>query len=259
MSYLTRNHMIDAIATMQGFYRNLSSVYKDYGMDIESNRGRRNILMSAPMEKFIAKELEKTCGWAHSDGRTGKADIEIGLDANTKEVKELECKLTSPHSNGSIVFQTDFETLQKKGSMDFIYLIANEDFSGFCAVFFQGLTTEDFRPLSPGARGKVQMYKHKGMEKATVLIGNAVSHKQKRIENLQSSIDEVTTRASERLKHWDNKISKLTDFQIYDRNTFEDKKERAISLMKNQIKNINNKIEAVSGRKDRYSFEFEEI
>ena len=251
--------MVDAIATMQGFYRNLSAVYSDYGMNVESNRGRRNILMSAPMEKFLADALNETCAWARNDGRTGKADIEIGLNAECEEIRELECKLTSPHSNGAIVFQTDFESLQKKGSLDFVYLIANEDFSGFCAIYFEGLTPDDFRSLSPGARGKVQMYKHKGMKKATVLVGNVVSHKEKRIEKIQNKIYEATTRATERLEHWDQKISQLTDFQVYDKNTFEEKKNRAVALMQNQVKNMNNKINAITNRNDRYSFEFEEI
>ena len=59
--------------------------------------------------------------------------------------------------------------------MDYVYIIANETFDGFVVIHFKDLTVDDFRDISPGARGKVQMFKYRGMKKARVLVGEAVS------------------------------------------------------------------------------------
>ena len=187
-SYITRDDAFNACQKMARFYTGLKQYYSLYGLDIESNRGRRNILMSEPMEKFLADELSKTFKKVISDGRTGKADITLE-NKNSAEI-EIECKLTSPHaSSGAIAFQTDYETLVRKGNLDYVYIIANKDFSGFCCIYFEGLTIEDFRPLSPGARGKVQMYKHRGMKKATVLLGNVIDRKEVQFEKRRNKYD----------------------------------------------------------------------
>jgi hypothetical protein len=178
---LTRTSVVKACKNMQDFYTGLLNYYNSFGLDIESNRGRRNILMSEPMEIFLAQELAKFHESVVADGRIGKADIVI---KNGDVEREIECKLTSPHlSSGSIAFQIDFETLEKKKFLDYIYIIVNEDFLKFCVIYFEKLTTDDFRPLSPGARGKVQMYKHKGMKKATILLGDADLTNLKSIKN----------------------------------------------------------------------------
>ena len=57
---LTRQVAIDACRRMVSFHADLKSIYEKHGMDLFSNRGRRNILMSAPMETFLAEELMKT-------------------------------------------------------------------------------------------------------------------------------------------------------------------------------------------------------
>ena len=182
--YLTREQALNACQELSNFYIGLKEYYAANGLDVESNRGRRNILMSEPMEKFIADELSKSFRKVISDGRTGKADIIIEHD--DREI-EIECKLTSPHeSSGSIAFQTDYQTLRRKGSLDYIYIVANPDFDGFCCIYFSQLTADDFRGLSPGARGKVQMYKHRGMKKATVLVGNVVDRKIRQINKLEA-------------------------------------------------------------------------
>ncbi len=67
-SYILRSHIVEACKNMEKFYNGLASYYKQNGLDIESNRGRRNILMSEPMEHFVAQELQKTneavfCRW----------------------------------------------------------------------------------------------------------------------------------------------------------------------------------------------------
>ena len=106
--------------------------------------------MSQAQEAFFAKALKSVYPSTTNNGRTGEPDILIP-ELN----KELECKLTSRQKSGSIAFQSDYETLQKKGSLDYLYVVASEDFDEFVVVHYAGLTVEDFRPLSNGARGKV--------------------------------------------------------------------------------------------------------
>jgi hypothetical protein len=170
MSYLTTEMAREAIQQMKSFHDKARDLYRNFDMDLLDNLGRRNIIMSQTQEKFFAQALSKKYKGVREDGRTGEPDIVIEeLD------KELECKLTSRHKSGSISFQSDFETLQKKGSLDYLYVIADQEFKKFSVLLFEGLTTDDFRPLSTGARGKVAMFKHKGMKKCRQLLGDCVS------------------------------------------------------------------------------------
>jgi hypothetical protein len=170
MSYLTTEMAREAIQQMKSFHDKARDLYRNFDMDLLDNLGRRNIIMSQTQEKFFAQALSKKYEGVREDGRTGEPDIVIEeLD------KELECKLTSRHKSGSISFQSDFETLQKKGSLDYLYVIADQEFKKFSVLLFEGLTTDDFRPLSTGARGKVAMFKHKGMKKCRQLLGDCVS------------------------------------------------------------------------------------
>ena len=123
MSYLTKEMAIAAIQKMRTFHDSARELYENFDMDLLDNLGRRNIIMSQTQEKFFAQELAKQHSGVREDGRTGEPDIIIeGLD------KELECKLTSRHKSGSISFQSDFETLQKKGALDYLYVIADQEF-----------------------------------------------------------------------------------------------------------------------------------
>ena len=121
---LTREMAINACNRMIAFHNDLKAIYQAHGMDLFANRGRRNILMSGPMEKFLAEELQKLGKFkdVKSDGRTGEPDISVHYE---NDKIEIECKLTSPHqSSNSIAFQTDHDTLVNKGSLDYIYMIA---------------------------------------------------------------------------------------------------------------------------------------
>jgi NACalpha-BTF3-like transcription factor len=240
------------------FYEGLSTYYKGFGLDIESNRGRRNILMSEPMEIFLADELRKTHGNVISDGQTGKADIMISF-GDGKNI-ELECKLTSPHtSSGSICFQTDFETLEKKKKLDYIYIVANEDFTGFCAVYFEGLTTSDFRAVSSGSRGKVQMYKYLGMKKAKVLMGEVVNLNDDRIKRLKISGSSREAKINNSLSSWKKIKSELRSTQIYDCNVIDDKIERAKEKLSIRLNKTKEDIKLVKERKPRYTFKYEKL
>ena len=120
MSYLTADMAQRAITKMQSFHNDIVGLYEQHDMDLLDNLGRRNIVMSQAQEKFFAQVLSDHYEGVHEDGRTGQPDIVIGGIE-----KELECKLTSRHKGGAISFQTDYETLSQKGSLDYLYVIAS--------------------------------------------------------------------------------------------------------------------------------------
>lgn len=257
MSYLTREQLLKACSSMQTFYKGLCAYYQAFDMDLESNKGRRNVMMSEPMEHFLAQKLKKSFMSVEADGRTGKADIVIKY-IDGKE-KELECKLTSPNAQGQVSFQTDLETLQRKGKLDYIYIIANRNFDAFCAIHFQDLTPEDFRPLSPGSRGKVQMYKYQGMNKATVLLGKSININDFMIEKIKEKQEEIRKQGLQKVLDWTSTASILRDTQNYKKKLLEDQIERANKKTEERINKLNNRINILKERKNSYSFEYESV
>lgn len=210
MSYLSRKDAIQAIQKMQGFHNDLSALMERNGFDLFENLGRRNILMSAAQEKYFAEVL----GQRHQvkcDGRTGEPDIYLeDLD------KELECKLTSPHKSGTIAFQSDYETLEKKGKLDYLYVVADKEFEKFAVVHYKDLTVEDFRGLSTGARGKTQMKKYAAHDRAEVLLGSFESINDRELKKLSSKMAAATTQTQKKKiqKSIDYWTSTPTKFQI---------------------------------------------
>jgi len=186
-------------------------LYKRHDFDLKENLGRRNILLSQAQEAFFAKALKSVYPLADNNGRTGEPDIlvpELG--------KELECKLTSRQKSGSISFQSDYETLQKKGSLDYLYVVASHNFDEFAVVHYSGLTVNDFRPLSNGARGKVQLLKHAAAKKATIIFGDVEDIKLIQLasikEKLATSKNKHTKKhlkLKDRLAYWQESNSKF--------------------------------------------------
>jgi hypothetical protein len=152
--------------------------------------------MSQAQEKYFADVLAENHVGVVNDGRTGQPDILIKSLG-----KELECKLTSRHKGGAISFQSDYESLVQKGELDYLYVIANENFSEFAVLHFCGLTIEDFRPLANGSRGKVAMYKHRGMKKCQVLVGNAINKNLEYIKGYQQKLKNPRIRPATRKKY----------------------------------------------------------
>lgn len=169
MSYITKQMVENALKKMKEFHVRQEALHKEFGMEFSENTGRRNVIMSAAQEKFFACEIASYFPDAVSDGGTGQPDIVIPSLG-----KELECKITTKAAKGSYSFQTDYATLKKKGSLDYLYVLASPDFESFGVIFFEKLTIDDFAIPSPGSRGKSQMKKYNGMKKAEVLHGNAV-------------------------------------------------------------------------------------
>ncbi len=200
MSYITREDVRSTLVDMQSFYQELKQVFSSSRMNIEDNLGRRNILMSQVQEEFLARTLSKRYESVIADGSPGKADIYIA-----DHDREIECKLTTVNKSGAISLQSDYETLKQKGELDYVYFIASPDFESFTVVYFQGLTVDDFRPLSNGARGKVAMKKHCGMEKGQILWGGALSKNDCEIQK----IDDLFLEEAERHKQNMHRINDL--------------------------------------------------
>ena len=202
--YITKDMAREALSNMQAFHSELESLYSKYNFDLKENLGRRNILLSQAQEAFFAKAIGKVYPSTKNDGRTGEPDITI-----PELSRELECKLTSRQKSGSIAFQSDYETLQKKGSLDYLYVIASEDFDEFTAIHYAGLTVDDFRPLSNGARGKVQLKKHAAAKKATIVFGSVDDLRAQQISSIRAKMaatDDKTTKKykklADRLSYW---------------------------------------------------------
>jgi len=190
MSYLSRDMSIEAIQNMSSFHHDVVAAYSKYGMDLLDNLGRRNIVMSQAQEKFFSMALSEHFEGVRNDGRTGQPDIVIDTLG-----KELECKLTSRQKSGSISLQTDHETLLQKGSLDYLYVIADRDFKQFAVLHFEGLNVGDFRSPSPGSRGKVSMIKHKAMSKCNVLMGGMIDKNSLEIQKINKKLNEVSSAA----------------------------------------------------------------
>ena len=205
-SYLNRDDATTALRSMKAFHDECKDLYDKHGFNLLDNLGRRNIVLSQAQEKFFADALAKRHDGVTNDGRTGQPDIIIG-GLN----KELECKLTSRHKGGAISFQSDYESLVQKGSLDYLYVIADNEFEKFVVLHFQDLTIDDFRPLSTGSRGKVTMYKHKGMKKCSVLVGDAVNNNRLHVDRLRKKLADSQLTPAQREKvekslvYWTNK------------------------------------------------------
>ena len=257
--YITKDQAKETCKKLRNFYLGLKDYYAGFDLDIESNRGRRNILMSEPMEVFLAQELLRVFHQVEADGRTGKADICITHKDGTS--LELECKLTSPHlSSGSVAFQTDYETLEKKGKLDYVYIVADETFEKFCFIYFKDLELSDFRGLSPGARGKVQMYKHRGMKKATVLLGNVIDLKEVAIDKMEVELDELMVEGRDKLAMITEKVERLSSTQNYERSKLLGSYQYNKEAYAKRINKLNQKIIMKRTKANSsYSFEYGDI
>ena len=211
MSYITREMAVNALKKMASFHRDLDNLFSSHGMNLKENLGRRNILLSQAQEKFFAEELSSVYEGVESDGRTGQPDIVINSLG-----KELECKLTSKTKSGAYSFQSDYETLQKKGSLDYLYVVADENFESFTVLHYEGLTTEDFGHLSPGARGKVSMKKHAANKKLNRVFGDLASKSLKQIKRLEDLLQKddipnyMRKKYNKSLQYWKTEPEKYT-------------------------------------------------
>jgi hypothetical protein len=204
---MDRNTALTALCNMRQFYLEVSRLYSSWGLDLSEDLGRRNVMLSSAQEKFFAAALRAGGLEVIDDGRTGQSDITISISGVKRE---LECKLTTRNSSGSIVLQTDYPTLKRKGSLDYLYVVADDLFERFAVLHFEGLTIENFRVPSSGSRGKASMLKHTCHDHCRALVGDYRLINEKRIREIESclSSDGLTPkkrrRLEERLEFWHN-------------------------------------------------------
>ena len=191
---------------MRTFYEELRQMHWRYGLELNEDLGRRNVLLSSAQEKFFSQALRDCAGLeVQSDGRTGQSDIVVGMPDGT--TRELECKLTTRNASGSIVLQTDWVTLDRKGELDYLYVVADEEFRSFAVLHFEGLTTANFRTPSAGSRGKAAMLKHTCYDRCHVSLGGYHRVNDRHIRNIEEKLSGRTTarqreKLEERLAHW---------------------------------------------------------
>ena len=252
--YLDRDMTVTALAGMQNFHNELLQLHEQFGMTLLDNLGRRNILLSQPQEYFFAKSLSQAYTGVINDGRTGQADIYIG-----ELEQELECKLTTRMASGAINFQTDHATLVNKGSLDYLYVIASDDFTEFAVLLFKGLTVDDFSDPPPSARGKARMIKWKAMEKCTILLGDVINNNEIQLLNLAEELSNTTSKKMLRITELQQRISECSDKAQVKSKKLNETLVREASRYDKKIMKINDKLSYWTNEPAKYSIELEKI
>lgn len=205
MTLITREMSIVALQKMKKFHDDLKTLFDSHGMNLLDNLGRRNILLSGAQEKYFSDEL-RTSFIVSNDGSTGKPDI-IVTSQDGSSTTEIECKITTRNKHGGIIFQTDHTSIVKKGKLDYLYVVADPEFSRFSVLYFKDLTPEDFQLPGKGSRGRSIMSKHKAFSKCTVLIGSYSCVNDRRIRDLEEKLTGKMSPAKKRnceksLEYW---------------------------------------------------------
>jgi hypothetical protein len=252
--YLDRDTTITALRGMQEFHRELFKLHEQFDMNLLNNLGRRNILLSQPQEHFFAKALAQSYTGVINDGRTGQADIYIG-----EFEQELECKLTTRMSSGAINFQTDHATLVNKGALDYLYVIASDDFSEFAVLLFTGLTVDEFNDPPESARGKARMIKWKAMEKCTILVGDVINNNEIQLLNLADELSDTTSKKMLRISELQQRISECSTRAQVKSRKLNETLIREASRYDKKIMKINDKLSYWTNESARYSIELEKI
>ena len=254
--YITREDMLEVIARMQDLESKLGRLFSNHNYNLRENLGRRNQLLSAVQEKETARVLRKKYNEVLDDGAPGKPDVVI-CDID----KELECKLTSgSRSGGSISFalQTDYATLKNKGSLDYLFMLANDDFNKFCIIFFEGLTIDDYFPPASGSRGKSRMRKESAMKKATFLVGGVENLADAHLEKINNEIEERHVAFANRKSELYNKLEHTSIKAVA-------AKEQIENVLSNEKLRHESAIEKLSSRRTywatnpKFSFQFESV
>jgi len=234
MSYIT-DEMVDwMLKRMVDLETNLNSVYSYHGLKFRENTGRRNATLSHMQEIALAEALNRFGEIARVDGRTGYPDVCVD-----SRHREIECKLTSG-SGGSWSLQADYSTLERKGSLDFLYILADEKFESFAVLFFEGLSCHDFHPPSSGSREKARMNKISAMEKCTVLAGRVTVKNERMVIQYCSQLRDAMKDACNRLSEAEDRIIETTAPKKLQ--GFIESKERLLERSVNKIEKISEKI-----------------
>lgn len=206
---ITRQEVSQALKSMQSFMVDLRDLHHKHSMDFDGNIGRRNIMMSAAQEHFFVEAFKRSFPEAVSDGKTGRPDIYLS------DNKELECKLTSPSKTGGINLQTDWDTLQKKSNLDYLYVVADQEFQKFNVLYFKSLDASDYYPPSATSRGRAKMKKYNAMKKCHVLWGEVIDGRQRDLASMKVTLEAASPRAQKTRKKLEDRIIKLEQSDSY--------------------------------------------
>lgn len=254
--YITREDVLEVIGRMQDLESKLGNLFANHNYDLRENLGRRNQLLSCVQEKETARVLRKKYVSVLDDGAPGKPDVVI-CDIE----KELECKLTSgSKSGGSVSFslQTDYATLKNKGSLDYLFILANDAFDEFCIIFFEGLTIDDYFPPASGSRGKARMRKNKAMKKATFLVGGVSNLADAHLEKIDAELNERAQELDYRLVGLRSKLNETSLNAKFAR-------EQISNVMTNESTRYDTAVAKLISRRKywdenpKYSFQFEKV
>jgi len=178
---------------MQEFHNRMKVLFAEHDMDLLSNLGRRNIIMSQVQEKFVAEELAKKYTGVVDDGRPGQPDILVG-----ELGRELECKMVSQGASKSWYFGTDHGKSKEAKVVDYLYILSSKEFDEFAVLYFDSLTLANhFRFRKNQTSRRVEMIKHKTVPKCTALVG---SIKNLKIQNISILEERIKTSPSTRVK-----------------------------------------------------------
>lgn len=207
---LSKQQTITALSSLKNSYEDLRSYFRSQNVtSIVDDVCRRNMMMSPFQEKHFADQLRNQYPDTINDGQTGKSDIYIpSLN------REIECKLTSVGKTGGYQLQTDYSTLIQKERLDYLYVCTDRDFDKFAVLYFEGLTTDDFKDPYSGSRGKAQMKKEVAFEKASILFGDVTEMNTTNIKKLQRKLANLSPRAvktrdkiKRSIEFWNNKTT----------------------------------------------------
>ena len=231
---ITKDVSVAAIQKILAFKDSIAESMEEFGLSLESNICRRNAILSEAQERFFCDELNKKGITASSDGRVGEADIVVTSPTSL----EIECKLTSMREKGGVSLQSDAETLEKKVSLDYLYLVTNREFSKFCVLYFKGLTRSDFSDDSPGSRGKVKLIKHRAMSKCFPVLGKITNNKTSHLSKLYNNLAETINAKTERLDELNERVNSSIEGTSYYK--------RSIQVLENETERMNRKIDKIS-------------
>ena len=188
---LTFEQAEEATRNLRASYEDLRQFFRARGVtSFDRDVCRRNLMLSSFQEKHLCDQISRNYPDVINDGRTGRADIYVpSLD------KEVECKLTSLSKTGGFSLQTDYATLESKGSLDYLYTCTNREFDRFAVLYFEGLTIDDFHPPANGSRGRAMMIKYHGFKKMKVLFGGVIDRRAKNLEKLAVKLANLSERA----------------------------------------------------------------
>lgn len=242
---------VNAIRKMISYNEELTATMSKYNIDFGDNVCRRNAILSEAQEKFFAEEISNRGIDATSDGHVGQADIVLLKDG--KPYYEIECKLTSEKSAGGFSMQTDAETIENKGQLDYLYLLTNRSFSKFALLYFHQLDRYDFSNVSTGSRGKVKMIKHRAMKKCTPILGEVIDNRISYIDRLRDKLDDTLTYQQRRINQINDRIAKLSPSTVAYKKAV-GVLEREIIRTGNKLDKVKNKIYTKENENSNYSF-----